>query len=64
MFWECSECGGRCERSTPPRVCPCCGLASALFMSTEEDHQALDPVSPGLGEDWNQEPTELQFGST
>lgn len=62
MRWECSECGGRCEQSAPPRVCPSCGLASALFLSTEED-LSLDPMSLGPGDDWSHETTELNFGS-
>lgn len=58
MFWECSECAGRCEQSAAPRVCPCCGLASAFFPSTGEEL-----VTSGPRETWDSEATELSFDS-
>jgi hypothetical protein len=65
MIWECTECGGLSEQSRMPRVCPCCGLAGALFVHTEKGLE-LDPASASLREAWlhaGLEATELLRGS-
>ena len=45
MWWECSECGGRIERSRAPAVCPECGTAGVIFVLADvDDSTAGEPV--------------------
>ena len=37
MWFECSECGGHVNRPSAPAVCPECGVAGAIFTSTDPD---------------------------
>jgi hypothetical protein len=51
MFWECSECEGRVEKTRAPLVCPWCGRAGVIFVPAELGIEA-DPSSATLAEAW------------
>ena len=51
MWWECSECGCRVRGQHRPVSCPVCGIASAIFKTTEKDDE-WEPGGGGLRDYW------------